>query len=437
MPDPTLVGDRPEHQSSVDTPRLSHTIPFALLDRYRDAIQRLGPDAERHHETQISASGPHRVFYVPFEHVNVRARIVIVGITPGPNQIALSYASVRELLAAGLPDDVVLAEAKREAAFGGPAMRPNLVRMLDAFGFARILDIADVEMLWGDAADLLHATSVVPHAAFVGDKPFAGSFEDIMASPALRATFEDHFVPTLARLRPDAHFVALGRTPLAALDWCAARGHLRPDQVLGAFAHPSTTGGSQVGVYLGHVDPEELSERNPVRSRVAWLREAAARMDVSTRAIGGGMMAATPMPPVQSPPTVEPTVRRQRSSREAENDPIAPTAPDWRRTFEVFGYRMIAETAKIALFKTASARWPVYIVKGSGKLKVVVHPDQGVVADAAADMAKGTFDGAYHNSNMREFPSRMNGGKTAVRFGLGYIFPTTESLGRFLDALTA
>lgn len=435
MPDPTLVGDRPEHHSSVVTPRLSHTVPFALLDRYRDAIQRLGPDAERHHETQISASGPHRVFYVPFEHVNVRARIVIVGITPGPNQIALSYASVRELLAAGLPDDFVLAEAKREAAFGGPAMRPNLVRMLDAFGFARILDIADVEMLWGDASDLLHATSVVPHAAFVGDKPFAGSFEDIMASPALRATFEDHFVPTLALLSPDAHFIALGRTPLAALDWCAARGHLRPDQVLGAFAHPSTTGGSQVGVYLGHMDPEELSERNPVRSRVAWLREAAARMDVSTRALGGGTDTPIPIPLVGAPLPVQATVRRPQSSAKTERDLAVPASTDWQRAFEEAGYQMTGQTDKVALFERSSAQWPIYLVKRPGKLKVIVHPTQSVAADAASDRVKATFEGAYHNSNMRKFPSRMNGGKTPVRYGLGYTFPTTESLRRFLNEL--
>ena len=435
MPDPTLVGDRPEHHSSVDTPRLRHTVPFALLDRYRDAIRRLGPDAERHQETQISASGPHRVFYVPFEHVNVRARIVIVGITPGPNQIALSYASVRKLLAAGLPDDVVLAEAKREAAFGGPAMRPNLVRMLDAFGFASILDIADVEMLWGDAADLLHATSVVPHAAFVADKPFAGSFEDIMASTALRATFEDHFVPTLALLPPDAHFVALGRTPLAALDWCAARGYLRPDQVLGAFAHPSAAGGSQVGVYLGNVDPEELSEGNPVRSRVAWLREAAARMDVSTRALGGGTDTPLPIPLVGAPLPVQATVRRPQSSAKTERDLVVPASTDWQRAFEEAGYQMTGQTEKVALFERSSAQWPIYLVKRPGKFKVIVHPTQSVAADAAADRVKATFEGAYHNSNMRKFPSRMNGGKTPIRYGLGYIFPTTESLRRFLNEL--
>ncbi len=213
-----------------------------LLDRFRDVLLRLGKAATGTPETLLSGSGRDEVFYIPFENVNPAARLVIVGITPGPNQIDAAYEVAQRLLNAGETDEVVLSEAKREGSFGKATMRPNLVRMLDAMGFQDLLGLASCDALWGEAFGMLHATSVVPHAAFRGGKPFAGSFEDVLRSGALRRGFEDHFVPSLASLPRSALYVALGPTPLAALDWCAARGHLAPDQIMGALTHPSSQG---------------------------------------------------------------------------------------------------------------------------------------------------------------------------------------------------
>jgi hypothetical protein len=98
---------------------------------------------------------------------------------------------------------------------------------------------------------MLHSTSVVPHAAFRKNRMFAGSFAEVMASSAFRECFLRDFVSSIPELHPDAKFVALGRTPIDALDWCVANSYLDRDRVLGAFAHPSTSGGSAVNVYLG------------------------------------------------------------------------------------------------------------------------------------------------------------------------------------------
>lgn len=53
---------------------------------------------------------------------------------------------------------------------------------------------------------------------------------------------------------------------------------LRREQVMGAFAHPSNNGGSQVAIYLGEKSPGDLHHKDPVRHRVEWLLAAAARM---------------------------------------------------------------------------------------------------------------------------------------------------------------
>jgi hypothetical protein len=133
----------------------------------------------------------------------------------------------------------------------------------------------------------MHATSVVPHAAFVNGKPFAGSFDDVFASPILKECFERDFAGTLPLLPADTLFIALGRTPSDALQWCVDHGLLRCEQLLGAFAHPSGSGGSRVGIYLGEKSPAVLNPRDPVRHSVDWLIAAAEAMRQAVVALGG------------------------------------------------------------------------------------------------------------------------------------------------------
>lgn len=256
-----------------------------LLHRFKSVLQQHGSQAARTVGTLLAKSkcGRDELFYVPFEHMNRSARLVIVGITPGPTQMLLAYEAAQARLKAGLSEEAVLERAKREGSFGGASMRPNLVRMLEFFGFPELLGIAKAAELWGPAWPYLHATSIVPHAAFLRGKPFAGSFDDVLRSEPFRECFERDFVATLPLLSKDARYVALGPTPLDALDWCCRHGVLKPEQVLGAFAHPSGTGGSQVAVYLGEKRISDLSPKDPVRSR-EWLLLQAARVSQSIAA---------------------------------------------------------------------------------------------------------------------------------------------------------
>jgi hypothetical protein len=253
-----------------------------LLGRFRSILRQQGSRAARTDETLLarSVSGRDELFYVPFEYMNCTARLVIVGISPGPNQIELAYDAAQARLKAGLSDEKVLEQAKREGSFGAASMRPNLVRMLEHFGIPQLLGITKTDDFWGVSWPCLHATSVVPHAAFRNGKPFAGSFTDVMESRPFRACFERDFAATLPLLGSDARYIALGPTPLAALDWCAQQRLVCPGQILGALAHPSTNGGSQVSVYLGKKRMEELSPGDPVRNR-SWLVTEAKRMSRS------------------------------------------------------------------------------------------------------------------------------------------------------------
>lgn len=267
------------------------------FDDFEPILRKSGSAAVRHPDTLLAKEPPYEIFYIPFEHVNRHARLVIVGITPGMNQLEMAYAEAQRLLRLGTSDADVLEAVKTLAAFGGEAMKPNLLRMLRHFNFARILRISDETDLWDGASALLHSTSVVPHAAFKNGKMFSGSFDEIIKVGALRQRFEIDFVPSLSEMAEDTLYVALGKTPYDALKHCVGLGVIKESQLLGALAHPSRSGGSQVAVYLGEKTLDHLHPADPVRGRVKWLTGAYAEMRSAT-ARQLELMRCLPLPPL-------------------------------------------------------------------------------------------------------------------------------------------
>lgn len=231
----------------------------------------------------VGREEPYLLEYIPFEHVSVDAKLVIVGITPGPNQVKLAYKRASELLSAGATEEFVLREVKKVGAFGGPTLRPNLVRMLNHFRINELLGVRDAEEFWGESDHLLHTTSIVPHAAFKNDKPFNGSFSEIIRTDLLGKCFRAYLIPELKQLPPSAKYIALGRTVLEALTWCVANGFLNSDQLLGEFPHPSTRAGNQVGYFLREIPRDALKPKNPVTARCNWLDGAYVRMSAAVK----------------------------------------------------------------------------------------------------------------------------------------------------------
>ncbi len=89
----------------------------------------------------LAKDGNVEISYAPFEWVNVQARIVIVGITPGRTQMINAIKEARRQLDSGADPEHALAAAKRTGGFSG-AMRPNLVGLLDHVGINRWLGVA-------------------------------------------------------------------------------------------------------------------------------------------------------------------------------------------------------------------------------------------------------------------------------------------------------
>lgn len=215
-----------------------------MFDLFAPLLLRHGTDGAYRPEFVIRQNRRDVLRYIPFEHVNSDARLVIVGITPGPTQLEEAYSTAQCQLQTGAPRHEAMHEIKKVGAFGGAGMRPNLVRMLRHFSVGAYMGITDEASVWGSNASLFHATSIIPHAAFRHERPFAGSFRDIQKSAVFFECFRHCFLPELAELGGQALILGLGPTVDEAPGWCVSQSLLRAHQVLGAFPHPLTGSGS-------------------------------------------------------------------------------------------------------------------------------------------------------------------------------------------------
>lgn len=204
----------------------------------------------------IRSEGRLSTHYIPFESINMAAKVVVVGITPGFNQWKNAVAEAQRQLARGAAQDEVLRAARVAGAFSG-AIRPNLVALLDAIGVARWLGIESCASLFGAHADLVQVTSVLRHAVFVNGKNYSGT-PAMTRTPFLQQQVLEWFGAEAAQLR-GALFIPMGAAVSDALDWLATRGVIDPARILHGLPHPSGANAERVAYFLGRKDKATLS----------------------------------------------------------------------------------------------------------------------------------------------------------------------------------
>ncbi|MEO6117655.1 MAG: hypothetical protein ABIP37_01125 [Methylotenera sp.] len=83
----------------------------------------------------LDKEGALSVFYTPFDHVNIKAKIVLVGITPGPTQMNNAMKIAHSYLSSGATNEEAQVAAKMSAAFSGEPMRGNLIKQLNDWAY--------------------------------------------------------------------------------------------------------------------------------------------------------------------------------------------------------------------------------------------------------------------------------------------------------------
>ena len=167
------------------------------------------------------------IYYAPFDYINSKAKIMIVGITPGLQQMLQSFEAVKEGRS--------LKEVKDLSSFKG-SMRTSLIKYLDALNINKQLRIKSCESLFNINSKYLHSTSLIKYPVFDKGKNYSGS--SLLKKKILLDFLEAHFVKELKKLDKTI-IVPLGNTVSSTIDYLNNEFKLNLKCFLKGFPHPS------------------------------------------------------------------------------------------------------------------------------------------------------------------------------------------------------
>ena len=171
------------------------------------------------------------IYYAPFDYINQKAKIMIVGITPGFQQMLQSYFVINE--------GKSLKTVKDQSSFKG-SMRVNLIKFLNELEVNKYLKIKSCESLFDKDSNLVHTTSLVKYPVFDKGKNYSGS--NILKKRILINFIEKNFVKELRKLQ-DVIIVPLGNTVSSTIDHLNEKFNLKLKCFLKGFPHPSGLNG--------------------------------------------------------------------------------------------------------------------------------------------------------------------------------------------------
>ena len=171
------------------------------------------------------------IYYAPFDYINQKAKIMIVGITPGFQQMLQSYFVINE--------GKSLKTVKDQSSFKG-SMRVNLIKFLNELEVNKYLKIKSCESLFNKDSNLVHTTSLVKYPVFDKGKNYSGS--NILKKRILINFIEKNFVKELRKLQ-DVIIVPLGNTVSSTIDHLNEKFNLKLKCFLKGFPHPSGLNG--------------------------------------------------------------------------------------------------------------------------------------------------------------------------------------------------
>ena len=167
------------------------------------------------------------IYYAPFDYINSKAKIMIVGITPGLQQMLQSFEAVNEGRS--------LKEVKDLSSFKG-SMRTTLIKYLDALNINKKLKIKSCESLFNINSKYLHSTSLIKYPVFDKGRNYSGS--GLLKKKILLDFLEEHFVKELKKLDKTI-IIPLGNTVSSTIDYLNNEFKLNLKCFLKGFPHPS------------------------------------------------------------------------------------------------------------------------------------------------------------------------------------------------------
>ncbi|HWO97102.1 MAG TPA: hypothetical protein VNM45_12310 [Bacillus sp. (in: firmicutes)] len=178
------------------------------------------------------------IFYAAHNDIiNEKARVFIIGITPGWTQMERSIHTARRHLLSGLSIEETAQRTKHECRFFG-SMRQNLISMLNELDLTSYLGIRDCDELFQSKQHLLHTTSLIKHPVFVNEKNYSGHQPNLLKEELFTHYLTCFFQQEVKALQ-EALIIPLGK---AVEDGLKQMG-IPPERCLFGFPHPSGANG--------------------------------------------------------------------------------------------------------------------------------------------------------------------------------------------------
>ena len=167
------------------------------------------------------------IYYAPFDYINSKAKIMIVGITPGLQQMLQSFEAVNV--------GKSLKDVKDLSSFKG-SMRTTLIKYLDELKVNKTLKIKSCESLFNKDNKYLHTTSLVKYPVFDKGKNYSGA--NILKKKILLDLIEKNFLKELKTLK-NVIIIPLGNTVSSTIEYLNNKYNLKLTCFLNGFPHPS------------------------------------------------------------------------------------------------------------------------------------------------------------------------------------------------------
>ena len=181
------------------------------------------------------------VYYAPHnEYINSEAKIFIIGITPGFQQMSKAIAMARKELECNNNIEEMQYKCKVAGRFSG-SLRKNIISMLDEIRLNEVLHLNSCSELFGKKDYLLHTVSLIPYPVFVKKQNYTGHTPKLIKSEFLMKYIYDNFINELRQLDDyrDVLLIPLGKAVEEVLDKLEKEGYIDNKQILRGFPHPS------------------------------------------------------------------------------------------------------------------------------------------------------------------------------------------------------
>ena len=214
------------------------------LYEYMDSIKRL-PIKDKYTKEEILTKDfliekekDIEIYYAPHnEYINPKAKIFIVGITPGFQQMSTAISEARRMLEITNDINEIQYRCKIAGRFSG-SLRKNIISMLDDIKLNEFLGLVSCSELFKDKDYLLHTVSLIPYSVFVKGKNYTGHTPKLIKSEFLMKYVYDNFVKEVGILE-DVIIIPLGRAVEAVLEKLVEMQVINENQILKGFPHPS------------------------------------------------------------------------------------------------------------------------------------------------------------------------------------------------------